>query len=627
MPDVRRLVVLVLALALGVIAALPARTDESDGEDATGELRIHLVRIHALVHGRTAHFAEGGPLPGNDEWAGVPPLAGRSGEEPLLPLGTCDEIIELLKAAVRPEYWQEVERADIRSAGEKTLVLRSSTEVAQEVAAFVAALERLNARTLTVDVQAIRLERDEVLALRAVPSEEALDSDRVDALLLEAGRSGPAVSVTTHPGHPVGVFGGRQRTWLGSADARVAEASAIADPIVHAGHVGLSVSVEAVPVPGRDEAVVTLHGTLSRHVEDRLVRTEATGTLELPTYDVTQVRSILTLPVGQWSLVDGVGPESRDGGVYLLVRVTPHVPPPVRAARTCRSMPLVPEQDGSTYELAYFPIPALTHPIDHRDVWGTPLAPSRKSRWDGSLWGHGCVWPEEGTVDFLREMGEDTLWEEPASIEVRDAILHVRHTPSMLRAVEAWLSALRAHALWTLETTVQVVDLPESTAREVGSGGPLAREQVVVLKEALSSGDATRLAVARVLSLVGSRNYVDAGRRISYVRDYDPVVAQQAAILKPVVGTYLEGIEAEVSGGLACDGQSILLEIRMQTLEAKGELRSVGVPGGGALDLPELETFRVRTSCHAPLGVLTVAGSWAENGRRRLLLVTPRLRR
>ena len=67
------------------------------------------------------------------------------------------------------------------------------------------------------------------------------------------------------------------------------------------------------------------------------------------------------------------------------------------------------------------------------------------------------------------------------------------------------------------------------------------------------------------------------------------------------------------------------LGVLFQRLAPTGPPRTVTVTGGGVLDLPEVEVFRVRTTCHAPLGVVTVAGSWAEDGRWRLLLVTPRL--
>jgi hypothetical protein len=54
-------------------------------------------------------------------------------------------------------------------------------------------------------------------------------------------------------------------------------------------------------------------------------------------------------------------------------------------------------------------------------------------------------------------------------------------------------------------------------------------------------------------------------------------------------------------------------------------MRTVEVPGAGDVGLPELDTFRVRTCFAAPLGRVSVAGSWTEAGKRRLLLVTPRL--
>ncbi len=81
------------------------------------------------------------------------PLFGAEGEEPILPYGTVDELIELIKNAVEPNFWEETEGADIRSSGEQALVVKATIEVQEKVARFLTDLRGFAGIVVTVQTR------------------------------------------------------------------------------------------------------------------------------------------------------------------------------------------------------------------------------------------------------------------------------------------------------------------------------------------------------------------------------------------------------------------------------------------------------------------------------------------
>ena len=436
----------------------------------------------------------------------------------MLPHGTADEIVELAKMAVEPEYWDEAEGADICSCGERTLLIRAAPEVADAVVAFLAGLEREDARTFTVEVVALPLAREEVIALRAVPGEEALDGERFETRLGESGAH-PAVSVATYANTRVAVFGGVQRAWLGGLDALVAEAAHLLDPDVHTAHVGLAVDVAVRPVGRSDRALVELWALPSTRTSTRTVHAGARAALACPTHDVARVFAAATVRLGHWSLAGGTGPETGDGHRYVFVRVTPNPAPDVNAALAGSDLPRIPaREEEEELAVALLPVAGLNTRHHHRSAWGSYLQPSRGGEFSPELCSYGSIGGVEGVVDLVRLLSPDDAWEEPALVEVRNDVLFARNTPRAIAAVEAILDHWRHERIWTLDTTVQVVELPERTATRVGVGGPLPRDRVAVLLEALASGAGRRLAVAKVTSLSGGTNTVENRGRSGDVR-------------------------------------------------------------------------------------------------------------
>ena len=81
------------------------------------------------------------------------PLFGAEGEEPILPYGTVDELIELIKNAVEPNFWEETEGADIRSSGDHAIVVKATSEIQGEVEQFLNDLRGFAGIVVTVETR------------------------------------------------------------------------------------------------------------------------------------------------------------------------------------------------------------------------------------------------------------------------------------------------------------------------------------------------------------------------------------------------------------------------------------------------------------------------------------------
>ncbi|MCB9825677.1 MAG: hypothetical protein H6806_12385 [Planctomycetes bacterium] len=78
------------------------------------------------------------------------PLFGSEAEEPVRPYGSADELIELIKGAVAPSFWEEG-TGDINANGERTLVVKATPEVQAQVARFLDDLRGFAGIVVTVE--------------------------------------------------------------------------------------------------------------------------------------------------------------------------------------------------------------------------------------------------------------------------------------------------------------------------------------------------------------------------------------------------------------------------------------------------------------------------------------------
>jgi type II secretory pathway component GspD/PulD (secretin) len=78
------------------------------------------------------------------------PLFGSEQEEPIRPYGTADELVELIKGAVAPKFWEDG-AGDIQTNGERTLVVKATPEVQAQVARFLDDLRGFAGIVVTVE--------------------------------------------------------------------------------------------------------------------------------------------------------------------------------------------------------------------------------------------------------------------------------------------------------------------------------------------------------------------------------------------------------------------------------------------------------------------------------------------
>ena len=233
----RSLVVPILVLLL-IGIALPGGA-RGDDEGRGTDLVTQLFDVSALTTGVT-HFIPGvlgtvAPDMVSDEES---PLFGAEGEEPVLPYGTIDELIELIKTTVEPVFWQVTEGADMRSQGERTLVVRATPEVMAGIAVRLAWLEKHALGTVELDLVVVP-------GLEAIRGPDAgpLSPEQAAALLRQA--SGPSLMMSGRLNQLMAAWAGLQQSYVQDYDVEVAQDSFVGDPIVGVMNLGLSASARA----------------------------------------------------------------------------------------------------------------------------------------------------------------------------------------------------------------------------------------------------------------------------------------------------------------------------------------------------------------------------------------------
>jgi hypothetical protein len=310
----------------------------------------------------------------------------------------------------------------------------------------------------------------------------------------------------------------------------------------------------------------------------------------------------------------------------FLVRATPHAyaSTPGRRAEADLGPPLAPgegEFEARIHELRDLETAPALHappPVYLLPSSFTPPEPPE-------LFEPWPLFPPEDLLDLLRRTAEEDTWDDPARLEVGNAFLRVRQRPSVQEGIARWLEALRDGALWTLAVEARVVDLPEALARDLGAGGPLDSAAAGRLEQALARGEASVAAGLRLLCPAGRQHSVSAGERVSYLFDFEPYIAESAAIGDPVFQDVLSGAALTVDAARSVDGGAVGMEVEFTLSHVKSPIR-VALTEHGGIELPEMDLLRVRTGLVVPLDRPAVAASWAADGRRRILVLVPRIR-
>ena len=117
----------------------------------------------------------------------------------------------------------------------------------------------------------------------------------------------------------------------------------------------------------------------------------------------------------------------------------------------------------------------------------------------------------------------------------------------------------------------------------------------------------------------GNRGNIQVLTNRTYVRDFEPEIAQAAVIAQPELGVVRDGIVLDVRAVASADRRFITLELRPTLAElipdASGnplpeELVSLGTPNANrvTIQLPELRIQRLRTTATIPDGATLLLG-------------------
>jgi tetratricopeptide (TPR) repeat protein len=124
-------------------------------EFVKANLVVEIHNVADLVAGLTDFIPPTVQLVGPDSVSDEEqPLFGAEGEEPVLPYGTIDELIELVKGSVNASYWGgEVEGADIKSSGGQNLVVKADRQMQARVGKFLDDLRGFAGIVVTVETR------------------------------------------------------------------------------------------------------------------------------------------------------------------------------------------------------------------------------------------------------------------------------------------------------------------------------------------------------------------------------------------------------------------------------------------------------------------------------------------
>lgn len=609
----------VIVLVVGVLL-LPPPTQAEDPTPGPLDTRIYEAR--GLLMGHTHYIRVHEPVVGPDMVSDeARPLFGGVSEEPTLPYGTVDELMELMKAFVEPWFWEETEGADIRSMGMDGMVVRASPAIHGKIETFLAELQAEASRTVTIELKILRATSVDPQtwtpgALAGVLTDEAA------AALAESADLGPAASLCCFSGQRGAIFAGRQMAYLQDADVEVAQEANTTDPIVTVSNLGLMASI--LPVLHGDRVFVGIDAALASIEEMRLVNTEVNDRLEAPVHKVVTMRPVLEIPVGRWVVAEG---RRVDDAFWLcLVRAT------ANAYETTRGHGVVVSLGGSApfkegaMTTARFDVRDLGMPVRGLMGRGESLRPSNFTpREPPELYEPAPAVHPDSLVDLMREVSGEETWEDPAWIEVRGGIVYLRNRPEVLERVRGYLGKLREKLMWNLTTTAELVEIPESLAASVGPQGVLSTASEKALADARRAGVARTLEAVRLTNMRGARNFVRAGRDMPYMQDFEVEIAQAATIGNPVIRTVFSGAQLDLWAGRSTDGGSVQLNVDFLKNAVTTPIRTIATQHG-PIELPSVARFRVQTGVQVPLGRTALAASWSEKGRRRLLLLTPQIR-
>jgi hypothetical protein len=620
MSHLRRAVIL-----LGLVLLLTGPAPSADEEPQPLALRIY--DISALTMGRPEWRREHEPVGIDDVGDEDRPLFGSEGEEPQLPLGSAEELVELIRSEVAPQTWEELEGVDMATFGEGFLVAYTTPGVLTQIGVYLGTLERRIMQAVAVDIRILDMSVEQVAALRDGAPGHVLDAAKV-AAVESTGTHGVDLGLLGHDGHPVTLYSGTQRAYLADYDVEVAEEAKISDPIVLVDNLGAVIQVRPVLSGDGGECVLRINGFLADPEEMRSVPAgEQNRLIEVPATKLAQIDAELELPVDSWALVDVLPIPGTPRRWAILARVRSVASGDSRAPARGVDLIAPPRTTGGAIEARWFDVGALTRPIREWRGRQLNLTPSNFTPPEPpELREPQPIVYADALRDLMQLLIAPDGWSrEGLGIEIRMNRMQVRSTAPALDAVADGLTALRKGLRVSIATEATLFALDEADARKMGleAGAAFDPEVLATLAKLVSVGRAEVLGTGISRNIAGSRGGFESSRRVPYLSDYEVEIAKGAVISNPIINHLYSGTVLDLEAALTPSRGSVCAVLRFARSAVRQPLRRVHTPHGD-LEVPEYDLFRSRATFVVPLGRSTVVSTARAGTRRHVLVLTSR---
>jgi hypothetical protein len=371
-------------------------------------------------------------------------------------------------------------------------------------------------------------------------------------------------------------FAGRHVCYVRSYAARKGRRPP--DPVMGVVADGLSVNVRAGTRPGW----LALSARVAE-LESIASRESPAGPLGVPIVREARVETLVRLPIGRWTLLDGASP-----GWTFVARVTAPAVPEATAPAAPVTFDPPPTLDGGA---------AVDRVLDVTDLAQSPPGARGQSvnliagsSWDGEPPPcQRCLFQPEALVALVREVVGLRAWAD-GMVELRDDRLRLRGDP---RAVEA---------------ATKVVDQVRR-----------ASSRHVTLRAELE-GDPSRNDFVRLRARRGDPTWITSGRSVPYVLE-SPLGAADAPTPAPVTAFAWDGlvVDARTTLAPALDVANVYLSFTRSFVA--GPIPSVRTTAGSA-HVPTITILRFRTHVRVPVGGTVVVGHASDGERTRTLRLT-----
>ncbi len=602
-------------------------TSAEDEEPRQPSLALRIFDISSLTMGRPGWRRENEPVGIDEVTDEERPLFGSEGEERHYPIGSAEELVELIRTEVSPQTWDELEGVDMATFGDSFLVAYSTPEVLVQMGTYLGALERRVMRTVAVDIRVLDMTPEGVAALRQGAKGQLLDAAKV-AAVERTGDHGVDLGMLGHAGHRFTLYSGTQRSYLADYDVEVAEEAKISDPIMIVDNLGAVIEVQPVLSEDERSCVLRIGGFLAHNEELRTIPAgEQNRLIEVPVTKLAKIETQLDIPVGAWAHVDTQPIPGMARRWVFLARVRRTTGGASRGP--ARGVDLIPPPrvDGGAIASRWFDVGVLTGPIREWSGRLLNLTPSNFTPPETpELREPQPIVYADALRDLMQLLVAPDGWNQDGlGITLRENRMQVRSPSGALDAVAQALTALRKGLRIPIVTEATLYTLDEADARKMRleAGAEFDPAVLETLAKLVSEGRAEVLGTGRARNIAGSRAGFESCRRVPYLSDYEVEIAKGAVISNPVVQHAYSGTVLDMEAALTPSRGAVCAVVRFTRSKIQQPLRRVHTPHGD-LEVPKMDVFRARAAFTTPLGRSTVVSTASAGTKRQVLILTSR---